>query len=724
MRTTPQTTGLAPPLGRARRASRPPSAIAGLVLLAAAALVLGVLVLGAGSAAAAARTHYRVERVCRAPRPGRAACMALRLLPASLTPAALRASAVRSADARARGAMPAVTYKSPWPGYLTPQSLHSAYQLPTETSSSSTQTIAVVDAYDDPTAEADLEVFDSQFGLPPCTAANGCFRKINQEGNTSPLPAVEGGWASEISIDVQMAHAICQSCHVLLVEANGEGFAQLGTAVNAAANAGATEISNSYGGTETASYAKYASDYYEHPGTVVTASSGDCGYLNKLCKGDSVGANFPADSADVVAVGGTSLTESQGVWTSTVWEEGGSGCSLVFAAPLWQTTAANFSATGCGSERSIADVAAIGDPNTGVDVYDSTLEAPGAPTGWGVWGGTSVASPIIAAEYALAGGSGGVAYPASTLYSHLGQSGALYDVVAGSNGSCQGTTACQAAVGYDGPSGVGSPVGLGAFSLAGSPIDVSPPTVAGVAEQGKVLTESHGEWKNEPTSFRYQWERCNGAGSGCQAIAGATAQTYTLAAADVGSTVRMAESTSNSAGSGGPAASKPTPLVVSDVPDITGLTPSSGITGSSVTIEGSALDGGGTLKFGTLEASYEILSPTRLQATVPDGAIAGKITLSSPTGTATSKAKFVPTLSIRSFTAKASHGTTVVTIKGLGFNSSSTVSFAGVPASSVTFLGATRLKATVPAGSGSGPISVSNSTAPLGTVSSAESYTF
>jgi hypothetical protein len=196
----------------------------------------------------------------------------------------------------------------------------------------------------------------------------------------------------------------------------------------------------------------------------VTASSGDCGYLNEACSGLRHAAEFPADSPDVVAVGGTTLRDRGKVWTSTVWEEGGSGCSTVFEAPLWQTAAANFAATGCGSGRSIADVSAIGDPNTGVSTYDSTPEGNGDPTGWGVWGGTSVSSPIVAAEYGLAGGAQGVAYPAATLYPHLGDSRALFDVVSGSNGSCAGASSCTAAAGYDGPSGVGSPIGLAAFS--------------------------------------------------------------------------------------------------------------------------------------------------------------------------------------------------------------------------------------------------------------------
>ena len=392
----------------------------------------------------------------------------MKLLAASLTPADLQASAVRQVNEEATGSAPAVAVKSPEPGFLTPQLLHAAYSLPSETPASATQTIAVVDAFDDPSAQADLNIYDRQFGLPACTSANGCFRKVNEDGQPKPLPPTEGEWAGEISIDVQMAHAICQSCHVLLVEADSERFADLGAAVDAAVSAGATEISNSYGGPEQAGKARRdarlnARDF-DHPGVVVTASSGDCGYLNQACRGLAKRAEFPAASPDVVAVGGTTLTEHKKVWTSTVWEEGGSGCSSAFSAPLWQSAVANLSATGCGGGRSIADVAAIGDPNTGVDVYDSTPEGNGDPTGWGVWGGTSVSSPIIAAEFALGGGAHGIAYPAATLYSHIGEGSALYDVVSGSNGSCGGTSSCQAGVGYDGPSGVGSPIGLAAFS--------------------------------------------------------------------------------------------------------------------------------------------------------------------------------------------------------------------------------------------------------------------
>ena len=697
-------------------------------LIAAALLLACVLTIGASPSAFAASARsgsaYRVHRLCGAPPRGAAACMGMKLVPTSLTSADLRANAARQATEAASGARPAVTYKSPFAGYLTPQRLHSAYSLPTETASSSLQTVAVIDAYDDPTAEADLGVYDKQFGLPPCTEANGCFRKLNQNGHASPLPATNGEWASEISIDVQMVHAICQSCNVLLVEANTESFADLGDAVNAAVNAGATEISNSYGAVEEPEFAstftKYNTAYYNHPGVVVTASSGDCGYLEEACTRKAVAASFPATSPDVVAVGGTTLTDNEERWSSTVWADGGSGCSRIFTAPLWQSAVADFSATGCTTHRSVADVAAIGDPNTGVDVYDSTPEN-GYPTGWGVWGGTSVASPIIAAEFALAGGSHEVSYPAATLYAHLGEGAALYDVVSGSNGSCGGATACQAAVGYDGPTGVGSPIGVGAFSIPGSPANTSRPTIWGIAEQGQTLTETAGEWTSSPTSLSVQWEKCNASGSGCAAIAGATGPTYTLPVSDVGSTIRVQESASNAAGAGSPADSTQTAAVASDVPALVSFTPASGITGSSVMIEGTGLANASAVEFGTLAAKFTVLSSAQIEAIVPDGARAGKISLTTPVGSATSTTKFTPTLSVTGFSPKHGPAGKLVAIKGVGFNISSAVTFDGV-AAAVTYVSAKKLQATVPEGAATGPIAVTNATAPLGTVYSASNF--
>ena len=681
------------------------------------------ITLVAGLANAHAAVAPRVHRACHAPSGGAGACQGLKLVAASL-PATERAAATSPANASTRAHMgPAVTYTSPLPGYLTPEKLREAYELPSETSSAPSQTIALIDAYDDPTAEADLGVFDEQFGLPACTSANGCFRKLNEEGSPSPLPPAQGEWASEISIDLQMAHAICQSCRLLLVEANSEKLTDLGTAVNVAASAGANEINNSYVGPEKAAYASYSTHYYEHPGIVLTAASGDCGYLNQACPAEPAVADFPASSPNVIAVGGTALSEDGQGWTSTVWDESGSGCSDVFSAPPWQLDVPDFSQTGCGSARSVADVAAVADPETGVDIYDSTPEGDGEATGWGVWGGTSVATPIVAAEFALAGGADGASDPGATLYSHEGQSEALDDVVTGSNGPCAGTLACQAAPGYDGPSGLGSPLGLGAFVVPEPPLNTAPPSVSGLAEVGQTLSLADGEWTGRPWSVSDQWEDCDTAGTQCTAIAGEAGPTYTLAQSDLGSTIRVQETATNAGGPGAPALSAPTAPVGTNVPTIKAFTPAKGITGSAVTIEGVGFGRVAEVQFDGLAASYTVVSPTRLEAIVPNGARAGKLSVTAATGSAKSAAKFTPTLSLTGFSpARAKPGKTVA-VKGVGFDQSSQVSFGGVAAASVLYESAKKLKATVPAGARAGAITVTNTLAPVGTVTSAAHFT-
>ncbi|WP_367401267.1 S53 family peptidase [Paraconexibacter antarcticus] len=317
-----------------------------------------------------------------------------------------------------------------------PADLQSAYVLPSGTAGAG-RTIAIVDAYDDPNAESDLGVYRAQYGLTPCTTANGCFRKVNQTGVQGSYPRADGGWAQEISLDVDMASAICPNCKILLVESKTNSFANLSTAVDTAATLGAFTISNSYGGSE---YASEVTDqsHYNHPGIAVTVSSGDNGY----------GVEFPAASLYVTAVGGTSLKKAASTrgWTETAWSGAGSGCSAYIAKPTWQTD------TGC-AKRTVADVSAVADPNTGVAVYDSFRGSGG----WLVFGGTSVAAPVIAGVYALAGNavtSG--SYP----YSHTS---ALYDVASGSNGSCGGSYLCTAISGFDGPTGLGTPNGVAAF---------------------------------------------------------------------------------------------------------------------------------------------------------------------------------------------------------------------------------------------------------------------
>ncbi len=333
-----------------------------------------------------------------------------------------------------------------------PADIQSAYNL--AGTSAGGKTVAIVDAYNDPNAAKDLATYRSHFGLPACTTANGCFKQVNENGATSPLPSTDYGWGLEISLDLDMVSATCPSCHILLVEASSANNADLYKAEDtAAATSGVVAISNSYGGSEASS--ETADDaHFNHPGIAITASSGDNGY----------GVSYPAASKYVTAVGGTSLSKASNArgWTETAWSGAGSGCSAYEAKPTWQTD------SGC-AKRTVADVSAVADPNTGVAVYDTangcgtssycdyliSLGAVQGADGWVQVGGTSASSPIIASVYALGGHNS-----ASWTYAHASS---LNDVTSGSNGSCSGSYLCTAKAGYDGPTGLGTPNGTGAF---------------------------------------------------------------------------------------------------------------------------------------------------------------------------------------------------------------------------------------------------------------------
>ncbi|MEU0389393.1 S53 family peptidase [Streptomyces chartreusis] len=361
---------------------------------------------------------------------------------------ALRVTGGRTAFQQQHGISPTAAEASSPSGYG-PSDLRSAYGLTSAaTSNGSGRTIAIVDAYDDPNAESDLAAYRSHYGLPACTTAGGCFKKVSQTGSTTALPTADSGWAGEISLDLDMASAICPNCHITLVEAKSASMANLGTAVNEAVALGAKYVSNSYGGGESSSDATYDSAYFNHPGVAITVSAGDAGY----------GAEYPAASRYVTAVGGTRLTTSSTTrgWTESVWrtsstEGTGSGCSAYDAKPAWQTD------TGC-AKRMIADVSAVADPATGVSVYD-TYGADGQ--GWATYGGTSASAPIIAGVYALAGTPSSGSYPAKFPYANTA---ALNDVTSGTNGTCATSYFCTARTGYDGPTGWGTPNGVGAFT--------------------------------------------------------------------------------------------------------------------------------------------------------------------------------------------------------------------------------------------------------------------
>jgi hypothetical protein len=364
-----------------------------------------------------------------------------------------------------------------------PPDLQSAYKLPSSTNGGG-QTVAIVDAFDNPNAESDLGTYRSTTGLPACTTANGCFRKVNQAGNASPLPTQDSNWGAEISLDVDMVSAICPNCGILLVEANSNSLNDLGSSVNTAASLGAKFISNSYGGGESANDPTSDTQFYNHPGVAVTASSGDNGF----------GVEYPAASQFVTSVGGTSLStasNSRG-WSETAWSGAGSGCSAFDPQPSWQASVS----TGC-SNRAVSDVSAVADPNTGVGVFDTF-----GFSGWQVFGGTSVAAPVIASVYALAGTPGSTDYPASYPYSNQSS---LFDVTSGSNGSCSPAVLCTAGVGWDGPTGLGTPNGTTAFTKGGGvtndfSISISPTSRSVTAGSSTTYTVSTAITKGSATS--------------------------------------------------------------------------------------------------------------------------------------------------------------------------------------------------------------------------------
>lgn len=332
-------------------------------------------------------------------------------------------------------------------GAYSPTFLQSAYNAPSATSGQG-QVVAVVDAFDDPNAAADLAYYRSYFGLPACTTQSGCFRKVDQTGGTN-YPSADPSWSQEMSLDLDMVSAICPNCQILLVEAASANTSDLGAAVNEAVSLGAQVVSNSYGSTEYAGELADNTAYFHHPGVAVVAGTGDTGY----------GVSFPAASPDVTAVGGTTLTQNSNLGTrdatETAWSGTGSGCSVYEPKPSWQHDAS------C-SNRTVADVAADADPSTGVWTYDTYQTS-----GFLIEGGTSAATPIVGAMFALAANESATTVPTSFLYK---DAGGLNDVVSGSNGTCGGTYLCAAGPGYDGPTGLGTPNGTPAF---GAPFAIS-----------------------------------------------------------------------------------------------------------------------------------------------------------------------------------------------------------------------------------------------------------
>lgn len=367
---------------------------------------LAVVVLAAfGGVGGAANGHANAAAVCPAAEVGASHCHALVVTDAHGNPAA---------------------QSSPYG--LSPSQIKTAYSFPTSLSAGMGQTIAIVDAYNDPTVASDLQTFSGQYGIP----CNGCLRVVNQNGG-SKLPRTNSGWALEISLDVQWAHALAPGAHILLVEASSNSNANLYAAEDYA-TANAAYVSNSWGGSESSGETSTDS-HFNRPGVSIFVSAGDNG----------LPAEYPSSSPYVISVGGTTLNfNSNGTFASeTGWSSGGGGCSAYETANPAQSAFAGYAQVNCGGKRATPDVSLDADPNSGVSVYDTTSYQ--GQSGWFKVGGTSASSPMWAARSA----DSGAVVNASYVY---GSSITYRDITSGNNGA-------SCLVGFDLCSGRGSRVG-------------------------------------------------------------------------------------------------------------------------------------------------------------------------------------------------------------------------------------------------------------------------
>ncbi|HEY2272398.1 MAG TPA: PKD domain-containing protein [Jatrophihabitantaceae bacterium] len=487
-------------------------------------------------------------------------------------------------------------------GGFTPGDIATAYGV-NPASGGGSQTVGIIDWNNDPHALSDLNTFDRHYGLPTETSTS--FRKVNQNGATSPLPSNTTD-TGEISLDIESVRAVCNHCKILLVEATAAYDSDLATAENTAVKLGATEVSNSFGGPEDPNSPRSNAvlKAYNHPGVPIMASTGDNGWFDWDFANDGNGSsdnapNFPSSSPNVVAVGGTALAlnsngtrQEEDVWNENgadddnavfdgEWIGGamgasGGGCSTTYTATTWQQQVAGYTKTGCGGKRMTGDIAALADPYTGFDIYDTYSH------GWITIGGTSLASPLIAGMWALAGGDGGAVSPSQALYTNFtNHPSSLYDVWAGGNGWCAGDDSqncaailsaesndghghpgngnpnglndpagdaggekdcsfprdgstlvgdpfsleCNADYGYDGPSGVGVPTGLGVFAPTNPKVTITLPSSPKHGKKLTVTATGTSRVGAQPTKYVFDW----GNGTTSTKSTGSASHTYSKA---------------------------------------------------------------------------------------------------------------------------------------------------------------------------------------------------
>jgi len=317
------------------------------------------------------------------------------------------------------------------PAGLTPDQIKAIYNLP---KTGGHGTIAIIDVGADATIESDLAAFDKQFNLAACTTANKCFEK-----HMIDTTAKDQGWGLETALDVEWAHAIAPNAKILLVEAKTESGANLMNAVDyARSRSDVVAVSMSWGGDEFSTEASLDSHFTSQYGASFFASSGD----------EGAGAEWPASSPNVVAVGGTHLNLSKtGAFSSeTAWSGSGGGVSQYEAAPTYQTT---YSIPRAKGKRSIPDVAYDADPDSGFSVYKG-----GSRPGWYEVGGTSAGAPQWAAIQSL-----GLSATNKNLYKDkaLANNASYFrDIKSGTNGTCG--YYCTTRANYDYVTGLGSPL--------------------------------------------------------------------------------------------------------------------------------------------------------------------------------------------------------------------------------------------------------------------------
>ena len=315
-----------------------------------------------------------------------------------------------------------------------PLSMRTNYNL----SGQGSGTIAIIDAYDNPSIETDLAVFNSKYGLSSCTTANGCFEKHKMNSKI----AVNSSWAMEIALDIEWAHAIAPGAKILLVEASSNSGTDLLSAVNYAASRNDVKaISMSWGGSEFTTELNYENNFTSKFGANFFAASGDSGHIT----------SWPSVSANVISVGGTTLNYNAAgaIISETAWSGSGGGLSSYIKEPTHQISANIPQSKGY---RATPDVSYNADPNSGYPVYMSTSYL--GLTGWFLLGGTSAGAPQWAAISTISG----TGFNLGKIYNDASKVNQKYfkDITTGKNGSCG--YYCNAQSGFDYVTGLGSPV--------------------------------------------------------------------------------------------------------------------------------------------------------------------------------------------------------------------------------------------------------------------------